>query len=165
MATKTKKKAPKESAAQRLKAKKSVAKKPAVFRVDLSAFSPESVARSERSLCVACVWQIFTRAMSLAHKTALSEIKRYTPSFEELTSAEAFRLERDPFCVVVTRQPSGANWAQIKSNGRDGMAEKQLGSLEFMQGSIWIKDQRLGPPRHGALFLLDLLTEHSRPVH
>jgi len=114
MATKTKKKAPKESAAQRLKAKKSVAKKPAVFRVDLSAFSPESVARSERSLCVACVWQIFTRAMSLAHKTALSEIKRYTPSFEELTSAEAFR----PFFTAIDKQPCPYCGSPVKWHAR-----------------------------------------------
>ena len=47
-------------------------------------------------LCVACVWQIFTRAMGLAPKTALSEMKRYTPSFDELTSAEPSR----PFFAV-----------------------------------------------------------------
>ncbi len=65
--------------------------KPAVFRIDLSAFPPESVVSSERWLCVACVWQIFTRAMRLPPKTALAEMKRYTPSFEELTSAKAAR--------------------------------------------------------------------------
>src|SRR5277367_825395 len=91
MATRTQK-------AVRKPTKKVVARKskPAVFRVDLSAFPPESVTSSERSICVACVWQIFTRAMSLAPKTALAEIKRYTPSFEELTSAEAGR----PFFTV-----------------------------------------------------------------
>lgn len=66
--------------------------KPArVFQIDLTAFPPESVRASARSLCVACVWKIFTRALNLAPKTALAEIKRYTPSFEELTSAEAAR--------------------------------------------------------------------------
>src|SRR5277367_3899349 len=86
MATRTQK-------AVRKPTKKVVARKskPAVFRVDLSAFPPESVTSSERWLCVACVWQIFTRALHLAPKTALAEIKRYTPSFEELTSAEAVR--------------------------------------------------------------------------
>ena len=62
-----------------------------VFQIDLSAFPPESVTSSERSLCVACVWQTFTRHLSVAPKTALTEIKRYTPSLEELTAAEAVR--------------------------------------------------------------------------
>lgn len=84
-------------------AKKTPAKKSkaAAFRVDLSAFPPESVTWSERSLCVACVWQIFTRAMSLAPKTALAEMKRYTPTFEELTSAEAVR----PYFVTPDKSP------------------------------------------------------------
>lgn len=62
-----------------------------VFRVDLSLFPVESIMSSERWLCVACVWQTFTRVMRLAEKTALAEMKRYTPTFEELTSAEAMR--------------------------------------------------------------------------
>src|SRR3984885_12209448 len=97
-------KAVKKTAAKKRSIKKPSTKKPAVkkarvpavFRVDLSAFPPESVISSQRSLCVACVWQTFTRAMSLAPKTALAEMKRYTPSFEELTSAEPTR----PFFAV-----------------------------------------------------------------
>ncbi len=108
MATRSRKPAPK--AIKKAVAKKTAAKKPspkksaprpkarvpAVFRVDLSAFPPESVISGERSLCVACVWQIFTRAMNLPPKTALSEMKRYTPTLEELTSEEAVR----PFFVT-----------------------------------------------------------------
>ncbi len=102
--------------------KKAVAKKskpspktktraPAAFRIDLSAFPPESITSSERSLCVACVWQTFTRALNLAPRTALLEIKRYTPSFEELTSAEPVR----PFFAAQDKQPcpycgSPAKW-------------------------------------------------------
>jgi hypothetical protein len=113
MATRSKKravKAVKKVIAKKPRAKKPTAKKQA-FRVDLSAFPPESISASERSLCVACVWQIFTQAMSLAPKTALGEIKRYTPSFEELTSAEAVR----PFFNSIDKQPcpycgSPAKW-------------------------------------------------------
>jgi hypothetical protein len=91
---------------------------PAVFRVDLSTFPPESVISSERSLCVACVWQIFTRAMGLMPKTALSEMKRYTPTVEELTSGEAVR----PFFAAQGVQPcpycgSPAKWqARIETH-------------------------------------------------
>jgi hypothetical protein len=85
-----------KKSAPKPKAAKPKARVPAVFLVDLSAFPPESVISGERSLCVACVWQIFTRAMSLPPKTALSEMKRYTPTLEELTSEEAAR----PFFVT-----------------------------------------------------------------
>jgi hypothetical protein len=118
--TVTKKAAPKKAAPKRTALKKTAAKKPipkkkaripSVFRVDLSAFPGESVISSERSLCVACVWQIFTQAMNLAPKTALAEMKRYTPSFEELTSAEPVR----PFFAAHDQQPcpycgSPAKW-------------------------------------------------------
>src|SRR5271156_3510106 len=92
-----KKRAAKKSVPKKAAPKKAVKKKQAAaVRIDLSDFPPESVMSSERSLCVACVWQIFTRAMSLAPKTALAEMRRYTPSFEELTSAEPTR----PFFTV-----------------------------------------------------------------
>lgn len=111
----------KKAVAKKPTAKKPTAKQPKVkqpFRVDLSAFPVESVVRTERSLCVACVWQIFTRAMNLAPKTALGEIKRYTPSFEELTSAESVR----PFFAAQSKQPcpycgSPAKWhARIETH-------------------------------------------------
>src|ERR1700733_6246204 len=94
--TATKKPPPKKKAAPKKKAPKPKVPVPVDFRVDLSAFPPESITSSERSLCVACVWQIFTRAMSLTPKTALSEMKRYTPTLEELTSEEVLR----PFFVT-----------------------------------------------------------------
>jgi hypothetical protein len=93
----------KKTAAKKPSPKKNVpkpkARVPAVFRVDLSSFPPESVISSDRSLCVACVWEIFTRAMSLPPKTALSEMKRYTPTIEELTAEEAVR----PFFVSLKK--------------------------------------------------------------
>ena len=115
--TATKKAATKKAAAKKPVAKKPAAKKsraPAAFRIDLSQFPPESVVTSERSLCVACVWQIFTRAMRLAPKTALAEIKRYTPSFEELTSAEAVR----PFFVAHDKQPCPYCGSPVKWHAR-----------------------------------------------
>jgi hypothetical protein len=105
--------------------KKAVAKKskpspktqtraPAAFRIDLSAFPHESITSSERSLCVACVWQIFTRALNLAPRTALLEIKRYTPSFEELTFAEPVR----PFFAAQDRQPCPYCGSPVKWHAR-----------------------------------------------
>jgi hypothetical protein len=118
MATKAHKKAAKRPTAKKAIAKKPIAKKPTAkkpaFRVDLSTFPSESVQSSERSLCVACVWQIFTQAMSLAPKTALAEIRRYTPSFEELTSAEATR----PFFAPREKEPCPFCGSPVKWHAR-----------------------------------------------
>lgn len=64
---------------------------PRIFKVDLSAFPPESIESSARSLCIACVWQTFTGALRLTPKIALAEMRRYTPSFDELMAPEAVR--------------------------------------------------------------------------
>ncbi len=66
-------------------------KKPAGAPLDLSHFPAESISQSERWICLACVWQVFTRHLGLAPKTALLEIKRYTPSVEELSSSALAR--------------------------------------------------------------------------
>jgi hypothetical protein len=116
-----KKPATKRDSAGQARGKKVTAKsahKPAVFRVDLSAFPRESIASSEQWLCVACVWQTFTRAMSMAPKTALAEMKRYTPSFDELTATVSVR----PYFAMQDQQPcpycgSVAKWhARIETH-------------------------------------------------
>src|SRR5581483_5596787 len=52
--------------------------------LDLSVFPPESIAQVERWICLACVSDVFTRHLALAPRTANLEIRRYTPSIEEL---------------------------------------------------------------------------------
>jgi hypothetical protein len=149
--------------AKKVVAKRAAARKPkpvarktksnrtrAVFQIDLSAFPGESVTRSARSLCVACVWQIFTRTLSLAPKTALAEIKRYTPSFEELTSMEAVR----PFFADQDKQPcpycgSPARWhARIESHriqsgkATDTLRRKLVKSMPKADDQFVVLEQR-----------------------
>jgi hypothetical protein len=78
LAPRAKTAAPKKKSAPR--------KEPAAGPLDLSNFPAESISQSERWICLACVWEVFTRHLRLAPKTALLEIKRYTPSVEELSS-------------------------------------------------------------------------------
>ena len=59
--------------------------------LDFSAFPPESLTQSEKWICLACILDVFTRHMGLALKTAHLEIKRYTPSLDELYSAASTR--------------------------------------------------------------------------
>ena len=82
-------------------------RKPAVKRskpepLDLSKFPSEAVTVMERGICLACVWEVFTRHLKLAQKTALAEMKRYAPNLEELNAAViarpyvAAQSDRDP---------------------------------------------------------------------
>lgn len=64
---------------------------PKAGRLDLSKFPAESVTQMERGICLACVWEVFTRHLKLAPKTALVEIKRYTPSLDELNASAPAR--------------------------------------------------------------------------
>ncbi|MGB8510960.1 MAG: hypothetical protein WCD76_21495 [Pyrinomonadaceae bacterium] len=71
--------------------------------LDLSAFPPGSVTRYSTLLCLACIFDLFTKQLGLAPRTASSEIKRYAPTVEELTAREPARPffrsdEKHPRC-------------------------------------------------------------------
>src|SRR5215475_2214456 len=71
--------------------------------LDLKDFPPGTVTEFTTLVCLACIFDIFTKQLGLAPRTAFSEIKRHTPSTEELTSRGATRPyfdseERSPHC-------------------------------------------------------------------
>jgi hypothetical protein len=59
--------------------------------LDLSALPPESVTQLEKSICLACVLDVFTRHIGLAPRTAHLEIRRYMPSVAELGASALTR--------------------------------------------------------------------------
>ena len=71
--------------------------------LDFTAFPPGTVAEYTTLLCLACIFDIFTAQLNLAPRTAYSEIKRHSPSVEELTNPTATRPyfdsdEKNPRC-------------------------------------------------------------------
>jgi len=71
--------------------------------VDFSDFPPGTVTTYERSVCLACIFDLFTKQLGLAPRTAYSEVKRHTPTVEELTSHAPARpyfdsREKHPRC-------------------------------------------------------------------
>jgi hypothetical protein len=71
--------------------------------IDLSDFPPGTVTEFTTLVCLACIFDIFTNQLGLAPRTAFSEIKRHTPTTEELTSRNAMRPyfdsdEKHPHC-------------------------------------------------------------------
>ena len=71
--------------------------------LDFSDFPPGAVSEYATHLCLACIFDIFTKQLGLAPRTAYSEIKRYSPGAEELTAPLASRPyfdseEKNPRC-------------------------------------------------------------------
>jgi hypothetical protein len=71
--------------------------------IDLSEFPPGTVTEYTTFVCLACIFDIFTKQLGLAPRTAFSEVKKHTPEIQELTSRGALRPyfdsdEKKPHC-------------------------------------------------------------------
>ena len=72
--------------------------------LDFGEFPVGSVTRHEVTLCLACIFKLFTQQLGLAPRTAYNEIRRYAPTIEELTAREPQRpffkpsAEKNPRC-------------------------------------------------------------------
>src|SRR2546423_4189845 len=90
--------APKKAAAEAPK------KKAARDVLDFAEFPAGSVTRHDVTLCLACIFRLFTKQLGLAPRTAYNEIRRYAPTVEELTSRNPQRPffkpseEKNPHC-------------------------------------------------------------------
>ena len=81
--------------------------------LDLKDFPPGTVTEFTTLVCLACIFDIFTKQLGLAPRTAFSEIKRHTPTTDELTSRSAMRPYFDsdekhprcPYCDAAKRWP------------------------------------------------------------
>lgn len=79
--------------------------------LDLTEFPPGTVTEYTTLVCLACIFDIFTKQIGLAPRSAYTEIKRYSPTVEELTSREAVRPffdsdekhPRCPYCNAAKR--------------------------------------------------------------
>jgi hypothetical protein len=71
--------------------------------LDFNAFSHGTVSQYTTLVCLACIFDVFTKQLGLAPRTAYSEIKRHSPSAHELTAPGAMRPyfdseEKNPHC-------------------------------------------------------------------
>ena len=79
--------------------------------LDLTEFPPGTVTEYTTLVCLACIFDIFTKQIRLAPRSAYTEIKRYSPTVEELTSRKAVRPffdsdekhPRCPYCNAAKR--------------------------------------------------------------
>ncbi|HEY0079146.1 MAG TPA: hypothetical protein VGB73_10905 [Pyrinomonadaceae bacterium] len=73
------------------------------FELDFTGFPPGTVVEYTTLLCLACIFELFTKQLGLAPRTAYSEVRRHAPTVAELTAAQHERPyfdseEKHPRC-------------------------------------------------------------------
>jgi hypothetical protein len=137
--------------------KKSVASKSAKARqardvLDFSEFPAGSVSRSDVTLCLACIFRLFTNQLGLAPRTAYDEIRRYSPTVEELTVREPQRPffkptdeknARCPYCDAARRWHAPVSVYRVEGGKALDSARRSLvKNLPTKDGRFQIDEQR-----------------------
>lgn len=119
--------------------------------LDFSAFPPGAVSEYTTQLCLACIFDIFTKQLGLAPRTAYTEIKRHSPTAEELTAAQASRPYFDsdeknprcPFCNSAKRWHARLDTYRIEGGkATDAARRALLKSLPKAEGQFQILETK-----------------------
>ena len=124
--------------------------------IDFSAFPPGTVTEYTTLVCLACIFDIFTKQFGLAPRSAYSEIKRYSPTVKELTSRLAVRPffdsdekhPRCPYCNSAKRWHSRIDTQAIEGGKTSDAARRALVKTLAKKGEqfavLEIKSDRRG---------------------
>jgi hypothetical protein len=102
--------------------------------LDFSDFPPGTVTEYTTLVCLACIFDIFTKQFGLAPRSAYSEIKRYSPTIKELTSRQAVRPffdseekhPRCPYCDATKRWHARFDTHEIEGGKTSDAARRAL---------------------------------------
>ncbi len=102
--------------------------------LDFSAFPPGTVTEYTTLVCLACIFDIFTKQFGLAPRSAYSEIKRYSPTIKELTARQAVRPffdsdekhPRCPYCNAAKRWHARLDTHAIEGGKTSDAARRAL---------------------------------------
>lgn len=102
--------------------------------LDFSDFPPGTVTEYTTLVCLACIFDIFTKQFGLAPRSAYSEIKRYAPTIKELTSRQAVRpffdsdekYPRCPYCDAAKRWHARFDTHEIEGGKTSDAARRAL---------------------------------------
>jgi hypothetical protein len=117
-------------------AKPATKAKPAKKEVlDFAEFPAGAVSRQDVTLCLACIFRLFTKQLGLAPRTAYNEIRRYAPTLEELTSRSPqrpfFRATEDrgahcPYCEAPRRWHARVSVYRVEGGKSSDTARRAL---------------------------------------
>ena len=103
--------------------------------LDFGEFPAGSVTRHEVTLCLSCIYKLFTNQMGLAPRTAYNEIRRYAPTVGELTAREPQRpffkpsgekSPRCPYCEAPRRWHAGLSVHRVEGGKAADAARRAL---------------------------------------
>jgi len=102
--------------------------------LDVTGFPPGTITEYSTLVCLACIFDIFTKQIGMAPRTAYSEIKRYTPTVQELTSRKAVRPffdseekhPRCPYCNAAKRWHAPLDTYAIEGGKTTDLARRAL---------------------------------------
>jgi hypothetical protein len=102
--------------------------------LDLSDFPEGNVTEFSTLVCLACTFEIFTKQLGLAPRTAYSEIKKYSPSVTELTAPKAqppfFDSDEKhphcPYCQAAKRWHARFDTSRIEGDKSTDAARRKL---------------------------------------
>ena len=120
--------------------------------LDFSDFPAGSVSRQDVTLCLACIFKLFTNQLGLAPRTAYDEIRRYSPTVEELTAREPQRPffkttdernARCPYCDAARRWHAPVTVYRIEGVKATDTARRALvKNLPTKDGRFQIDEQK-----------------------
>ena len=132
-------------------AKSSKAKQPRDV-LDFSEFPAGSVSRVDVTLCLACIFRLFTNQLGLAPRTAYDEIRRYSPTVEELTARDPQRPffkstgeknARCPYCDAARRWHAPVSVYRVEGGKATDAARRALvKKLPTKDGRFQVDEQR-----------------------
>jgi hypothetical protein len=114
--------------------------------LDFSTFPPGTVTEFTTLVCLACIFDIFTKQLGMAPRKAYSEIKRYSPTIKELTSRSAIRPffdseEKNPHCPFCD---AGRRWqARLDTFCIEGIKVADTARRTFLKSLPKTDDQFL----------------------
>ena len=100
--------------------------------LDLSGFPAESIVTQKLGLCLACVMDVLTRHMGLTTERARSEIRRHSPSLEELSTAAPARpyftwpADECPYCGAPPRWHAALGSVRIEGGKATDVPRRTL---------------------------------------
>jgi len=106
--------------------------KPKTVEVNWNAFPPESLVESTLGLCLACALNVLTRHLGLTPERARSEIRRYNPTLEELTTSSPSRpylvlpVNECPYCHALSKWHASLRIVKIEGGKATDAARRAL---------------------------------------